>query len=150
MSDVPLGMFLSGGVDSSAIAALMQRMADGPVKTFSVGYAEARYSELSYAARSGANGSAPSITKSSSAWTISSPRCRVLIWHEDEPIAWPSSVSLYFVSRLAAEQVKVVLTGEGSDEMFGGYERYRWNLLNATGGRAAWNVRSRVAPARRP
>ena len=53
-----------------------------------------------------------------------------LIWHEDEPIAWPSSVSLYFVSKLAAEHVKVVLTGEGSDEMFGGYERYRWNLLN--------------------
>ena len=53
-----------------------------------------------------------------------------LIWHEDEPITWPSSVSLYFVSKLAAEQVKVVLTGEGSDELFGGYERYRWNLLN--------------------
>ena len=52
-----------------------------------------------------------------------------LIWHEDEPIAWPSSVSLYFVSKLAAEQVKVVLTGEGSDELFGGYERYRWNML---------------------
>ena len=47
-----------------------------------------------------------------------------LIWHEDEPIAWPSSVSLYFVSKLAAEQVKVVLTGEGSDELFAGYGRY--------------------------
>ena len=53
-----------------------------------------------------------------------------LIWHEDEPIAWPSSVSLYFVSKLAAQHVKVVLTGEGSDELFGGYERYRWQQVN--------------------
>src|SRR5439155_5475541 len=53
-----------------------------------------------------------------------------LIWHEDEPIVWPSSVSLYFVSKLAAQEVKVVLTGEGSDEMFGGYNRYRLLLLN--------------------
>jgi asparagine synthase (glutamine-hydrolysing) len=53
-----------------------------------------------------------------------------LIWHEDEPITWPSSVSLYFVSRLASEQVKVVLTGEGSDEMFAGYARYRFYTLN--------------------
>src|SRR5208337_3743720 len=53
-----------------------------------------------------------------------------LIWHEDEPISWPSSVSLYFVSRLAAEQVKVVLTGEGSDELFAGYARYRTYILN--------------------
>ena len=49
---------------------------------------------------------------------------------KDEPITWPSSVSLHFVSKLAAEQVKVVLTGEGSDELFGGYERYRWTILN--------------------
>src|SRR5260370_723087 len=55
---------------------------------------------------------------------------RDLVWHEDEPIAWPSSVSLYFVSKLASEQVKVVLTGEGSAELFGGYERYYLNLLN--------------------
>jgi asparagine synthase (glutamine-hydrolysing) len=60
-----------------------------------------------------------------------------LIWHEDEPIAWPSSVSLYFASKLASEHVKVVLTGEGSDELFAGYERYRWNLFN-TRAAAAW------------
>ncbi len=129
MSDVPLGMFLSGGVDSSAIAALIKRMADGPVKTFSVGYKEARFSELGYAAEV--------------ARAIGTEHHEVvigmedffealpdLVWHEDEPIAWPSSVSLYFVSKLAAERVKVVLTGEGSDELFGGYERYRWNMLN--------------------
>ena len=64
-----------------------------------------------------------------------------LIWHEDEPITWPSSVSLYFVSKLAAEQVKVVLTGEGSDELFAGYGRYRFYLWNS-----AWLNRYRVVP----
>jgi asparagine synthase (glutamine-hydrolysing) len=129
MADVPLGMFLSGGIDSSAIAALIKRMADGPVKTFSVGYQEAQFSELSYAA--------------DTARRIGTDHHEVvvgmddffdvlpdLVWHEDEPITWPSSVALYFVSKLASERVKVVLTGEGSDELFGGYERYRWNALN--------------------
>ena len=129
MSDVPLGMFLSGGVDSSAIAALMKPMSTGPVKTFAVGYREQTFSELAYA-RQVAEQSAPSTMKSSSARMTSSMRLPQLIWHEDEPISWPSSVSLYFVSRLAAEQVKVVLTGEGSDELFGGYARYRFNILN--------------------
>jgi asparagine synthase (glutamine-hydrolysing) len=69
-----------------------------------------------------------------------------LIWHEDEPITWPSSVSLYFVSKLAAGRVKVVLTGEGSDELFGGYERYRWNLINS---RAAAAYRIVPSPLRR-
>ncbi len=129
MSDVPLGMFLSGGVDSSAIAALMARMVAGRVKTFSVGYRESGFSELGYARQV--------------AETIGTDHHEVvigpgeffgelprLIWHEDEPIAWPSSVSLHFVSRLASAQVKVVLTGEGSDELFAGYGRYRYYLLN--------------------
>ena len=69
-----------------------------------------------------------------------------LIWHEDEPIAWPSSVSLYFVSKLASEQVKVVLTGEGSDELFAGYERYRWHLLNQRAGFGIPRGARRAAP----
>jgi asparagine synthase (glutamine-hydrolysing) len=130
MSDVPLGMFLSGGVDSSAIAALTARMVTERVKTFSVGYSEAPFSELSYAAQVaktiGTDHHEVVIGRDDFFGAL--PR---LVWHEDEPIVWPSSVSLYFLSRKAAEQVKVVLTGEGADELFGGYERYGHHLLNA-------------------
>jgi asparagine synthase (glutamine-hydrolysing) len=135
MSDVPLGMFLSGGLDSSAIAALIRRQTSGPVKTFAVGYQEEQYSELSYA-RTVANSIGTEhheVVIGMEDFFNSLPQ---LIWHEDEPISWPSSVSLNFVSRLAAEQVKVVLTGEGSDELFAGYERYRINLLNQKAARA--------------
>ena len=141
MSDVPLGMFLSGGVDSSAIAALMKGMVSGPVQTFAVGYREHEYSELAFARQA-----AQSIGTEHHEMVIGRddffdalPR---LIWHEDEPITWPSSVSLYFVSRLASERVKVVLTGEGADELFGGYSRYRHYLHSQRWG-SAW----RLAPA---
>ncbi len=129
MSDVPLGMFLSGGVDSSTIAALMKRMVTGPVKTFAVGYREAEYSELGYARQVADTIGTEhhEVTVGMDEFFGELPR---LIWHEDEPITWPSSVSLYFVSKLASEQVKVVLTGEGSDELFAGYERYYYYLWN--------------------
>jgi asparagine synthase (glutamine-hydrolysing) len=129
MSDVPLGMFLSGGVDSSAIAALIKRMTSGPVKTFAVGYDEAEYSELKYAAEVARSIGTEhrEVVVGMEDFFSALPR---LIWHEDEPITWPSSVSLHFVSALAAQEVKVVLTGEGSDELFGGYARYRTTRLN--------------------
>jgi asparagine synthase (glutamine-hydrolysing) len=129
MSDVPLGMFLSGGVDSSAIAALMKRMTTGPVKTFAVGYSEARFSELGYARQVAQQIGTEhhEVVVSMESFFHALP---TLVWHEDEPIAWPSSVSLFFVSKLAAERVKVVLTGEGSDELFAGYARYRFYQLN--------------------
>ena len=141
MSDVPLGMFLSGGLDSSAIAALMKRMRSEPVKTFAVGYKEAAYSELAYARQvSQAIGTDHhEIVITSDDFFNALPR---LIWHEDEPIAWPSSVSLYFVSKLAAEHVTVVLTGEGSDELFAGYHRYQHYLFNRR-----WADLYKVAPA---
>ena len=129
MSDVPLGMFLSGGLDSSAIAAMMKRATSGPVKTFAVGYAEAEYSELEYArqvARAIGTDHHEVVVGMEDFFNA----LPSLVWHEDEPITWPSSVSLYFVSRLASAEVKVVLTGEGSDELFGGYGRYRFFLLN--------------------
>lgn len=129
MSDVPLGIFLSGGVDSSAIAALAQRRAAQPIRTFAVGYAEARYSELSYARRvAGTLGTDHrEVVVGRDAFFAALPK---LIWHEDQPMAWPSSVPLYFVSKLASQNVKVALTGEGSDELFAGYERYRWLDVN--------------------
>jgi asparagine synthase (glutamine-hydrolysing) len=133
MSDVPLGMFLSGGVDSSAIAALIKRMASGPVKTFSVGYAEEAYSELSYA-RQVAESIGTDHHETRVGMDDFFNMLPKLIWHEDEPIAWPSSVSLYFVSKLASERVKVVLTGEGSDELFAGYDRYRHYIFNTKWG----------------
>ena len=135
MSDVPLGMFLSGGVDSSAIAALMKRMSNGPVMTYAVGYGEAAWSELGYARQMAdyIGTDHHEITVSREQFFQALPE---LIWHEDEPIAWPSSVSLYFVAQLAARDVKVVLTGEGSDEMFGGYNRYRFYGWNQSAMRA--------------
>jgi len=135
MSDVPLGVFLSGGLDSGAIAALTARMVSGPVSTFAVGYRESEYSELGYARKVadwiGANHH--EVTVGRDDFFDALPE---LVWHEDEPIAWPSSVALYFVSRLASQHVKVVLTGEGSDELFAGYARYRLFLLNRKWG--AW------------
>jgi asparagine synthase (glutamine-hydrolysing) len=141
MSDVPLGMFLSGGVDSSAIAALMKRMRSEPVKTFAVGYREQAYSELAYARQvSDSIGTDHhEITIGMDDFFNALPH---LVWQEDEPIAWPSSVSLYFVSQLASEHVKVVLTGEGSDELFGGYQRYQHYLFNRR-----WANAYRIVPA---
>lgn len=124
MADVPLGMFLSGGIDSSAIAAVMSRMVDGPVKTFSVGFAEREANELEYArlvART-FNTDHHEITITPDEFFAVLPK---LVWHEDEPIGFVASVPLYFVSKLAGQHVKVVLTGEGSDEMMAGYGRYQ-------------------------
>jgi asparagine synthase (glutamine-hydrolysing) len=130
MSDVPLGVFLSGGVDSSAIASMVTRLTPGDrLKTFSVGYAEEQYSELAWARQvSQIIGSEHrEVTVGMEDFFDILPK---LVWHEDEPITWPSSVSLYYVSELASHHVKVVLTGEGSDELFGGYERYQHFLWN--------------------
>jgi asparagine synthase (glutamine-hydrolysing) len=142
MSDVPLGMFLSGGIDSSAIAALMAREIDRPVDTFSVAFADRRFSELEYAravARAiGAN--AHEIVIDDHDFFAALPR---LVWHEDEPIAHPSSVPLHFVSMLARQHVVVVLTGEGSDELLAGYGKYPRAVVNWRAG----TVYERLVPA---
>jgi asparagine synthase (glutamine-hydrolysing) len=134
MSDVPLGVFLSGGLDSSAIAAIAAKHVSGQLNTFSVGFERQYHSELPHARvvaqHIGANHHEVVLT--SDDFITSLPR---LIWHEDEPIWGPPSVALYAVAELAGRTVKVVLTGEGSDELFAGYDRYwmtAWNARVAT------------------
>jgi asparagine synthase (glutamine-hydrolysing) len=135
MADAPLGMFLSGGIDSSAIAAVMSRRAREPIKTFSVAFAERDSNELEYAR------AVARVFKTDHHEIVVSPeqffdRLPALVYQEDEPIAYPSSVPLYFVSDLAASHVKVALTGEGSDELLAGYNKYRvaiYNLLLGCG-----------------
>jgi asparagine synthase (glutamine-hydrolysing) len=134
MSDVPLGLFLSGGIDSSGLLALMAPLVDGPVRTFAVGFDEPGANELAYARL------AAGMARSEHREIVVSPReffqaLPRLVWHEDEPLAFPSSVPLYFVSRLARDHVKVVLTGEGADELFLGYNRYRVTAWNERLGR---------------
>ena len=130
MSDVPLGVFLSGGLDSSAVAALTAKIRGDQIQTFAVGYGEEEFSELPYAKKVAEHihSDHHEVRLSRKEFFESLPR---LIWHEDEPIVWPSSVSLYYVARLARERVTVVLTGEGSDETLAGYTRYAWTLLNS-------------------
>jgi asparagine synthase (glutamine-hydrolysing) len=138
MADVPLGMFLSGGLDSSAIAALMAGMIDRPLETFSVAFGQRAFSELDYARQvaTAIKANPHEIVVDEADFFGALPR---LVWHEDEPIAHPSSVPLYFVSKLASEHVKVVLTGEGSDELLAGYGKYPRALANWRAG-AFWSL----------
>jgi asparagine synthase (glutamine-hydrolysing) len=130
MSDVPLGMFLSGGIDSAAITATMATLVKEPIRTFSVAFAEREANELEYARLVAATCRTEhrEVLITPAQFLAELPR---LLWHEDEPIAHPSSVALYFVSKLAARYVKVVLTGEGSDETLAGYNRYPVTEYNA-------------------
>src|SRR6185437_15387192 len=130
MSDVPLGVFLSGGLDSSVIASLTSKSRNEPIQTFAVGYGEEAFSELPFARQVAKHiGSEHhEVRLSRQEFFDYLPR---LIWHEDEPIVWPSSISLYAVAKLARERVTVVLTGEGSDQTLAGYTRYAWTVKNA-------------------
>jgi asparagine synthase (glutamine-hydrolysing) len=138
VSDVPVGLFLSGGIDSTGLAALMASMRREPIRTFSVGFDDPKLSELKYARLA-----ADSIGAIHRDVSISPARffgaLPNLVWHEDEPIAFPSSILLYFVSDLARRNdVKVVMSGEGADELFLGYNRYRVTAWNERLGRMYW------------
>lgn len=129
MSDVPLGAFLSGGLDSSLLVAAMRQLGVADTNTFSVGYAEAGANELPYAriAASAFGTRHHEVILDQARFFALLPD---LTWHRDLPLTFSASIPLFAVSQLASGSVKVVLTGEGSDELFAGYGRYPRALLN--------------------
>ncbi|HEX7046973.1 MAG TPA: asparagine synthase (glutamine-hydrolyzing) [Gammaproteobacteria bacterium] len=121
-SDVPFGAFLSGGVDSSLVVAMMTRHLTEPVKTFSIGFEDSQLDESADARRV-----AKYLGTEHHELVVQPDAVEMLdniAWYLDEPMADSSFIPTYLVSRLAAGHVKMVLTGDGGDEMFGGYERY--------------------------
>lgn len=138
MSDVPLGTFCSGGVDSSLVTALASRHTGSNLNTFSVGFAEADYDESHYAkaVSDRYNTCHHALEVNSADFAELLPR---MIWYNDEPLNHPNSVQIYQISKLARETVTVVLTGEGADELFGGYPRY---LMMRILGRTDWVPRA--------
>jgi len=123
VSDVPVGAFLSGGIDSSAVVAHMVRQTSQPVQTFSIGFRETSHNELPYARRT-----ARIFDTAHHELVLEPDILNVLddlVWHLDEPFGDSSAIPTYMVSRLAAEKVKVVLSGDGGDELFAGYDKYR-------------------------
>ncbi len=129
VSDVPVGAFLSGGIDSSSIVALMSKYSSSPVKTFTIGFREEKYNELKYAriiAQKYHTEHHEYIVEPESVEILP-----LLIGSVDEPFADNSIVPTYFVSKFAREHVKVVLSGDGGDELFIGYGSYpKMNLIN--------------------
>jgi len=122
-SDVPFGAFLSGGVDSSLIAALMAKHLSQPVRTFTIGFQEEKHSELPYAAQASRAIHSEHYEKVVSPQLAEELLARMIV-HFGEPFGDSSSIPTYYVSQVAAEQVKMVLSGDGGDELFAGYNSY--------------------------
>jgi asparagine synthase (glutamine-hydrolysing) len=152
IGDVPVGTLLSGGVDSSIVATHMRQLSERPVLTFAVGFDVPGYSELSYARHMamhlGCQHHELTLTGADlvTYWPL-------LTWHRDEPVSEPSDLGVYLISCLAREHVKVLLSGEGGDELFGGYPKYAldrlarfFHLLPATWRKASVNAFCAHAP----
>ena len=123
ISDVPLGVFLSGGLDSSTVVALMSKIMGGGVSTFSLGYEDPTFSELEYArtvARHFETNHSEIIIQ-----PITTEDLETTAWHLDEPMTDLSTIPFYMISRRARQDVKVCLSGEGGDELFAGYDRFK-------------------------
>lgn len=127
ISEVPLGAFLSSGVDSSAVAAMMSRINSRPVVTTSVGFKEEKYSEAEDARRFAENLNADHHERIVTADAVSV--IEKLSWHFDEPFADASAIPTFYVSRAAREFVTVALSGDGGDENFAGYRRYAFDAI---------------------
>jgi asparagine synthase (glutamine-hydrolysing) len=139
-ADVPVGALLSGGIDSSLVVAIMNRVSNEQVQTFSVGF-DGLDDELPFARQ--VAGFLNTVHHEVIVRPDVSALLPKLVWHWDEPFAVSSAIPTYLVSKVAREHVKVVLTGDGGDELFAGYPRYRWDqwadrlsILGYVGGRA--------------
>lgn len=148
MSDVPLGAFLSGGLDSSMVVALMAQLVDRPVRTFTIGFEESDYSELEDArvvAKHLGTDHHEMVVKPSALDILPD-----LVWYLDEPFGDSSAVPTYYVCRAAREHVTVALSGDGGDEVFAGYTRYqqldRYRRMQQV---PAWLRRGLIAPLAR-
>jgi asparagine synthase (glutamine-hydrolysing) len=155
LSDVPLGAFLSGGLDSSTIVAMMARVNPHSVKTFTVDFAEKTFSEIDDARRV-----AEHCRTQHQVLQVSTDAIKLLpklVWHFDEPFADSSAIPTYYVSKMAREHVTVILSGDGGDELFAGYRSYleknvyeRWLQLPSGLRRMAFGKVAKALPLQAP
>lgn len=143
ISDVPLGAFLSGGVDSSAVVAIMAGLMNTPVKTSSIGFSDTRFNELEYANQIVTRYNTDHYQQIVEADAVD--LLEKLVWYYDEPFADSSAIPTYLVSKITRERVTVALSGDGGDENFAGYRRYYFDLLeNRLRGRFSESFRKTI------